>query len=96
MNDTLHTEIPSLDLADFTSGDPARKARFVKDLGNAFNTIGFVAIRNHYLTEGISGNLYDVFQRFFFLPEAQKKSTNSRTARAARLHRPQQGNGQGL
>jgi isopenicillin N synthase-like dioxygenase len=73
MNDTLHTEIPSLDLADFTSGDPARKARFVKDLGNAFNTIGFVAIRNHYLTDQISGNLYDVFQRFFFLPEAQKK-----------------------
>ncbi len=73
MNDTLHTEIPSLDLADFTSGDPARKARFVKELGNAFNTIGFVAIRNHYLTDQISGNLYDVFRRFFFLPEDQKK-----------------------
>ena len=73
MNDTLHNEIPSLDLADFTSGDPARKARFVKELGNAFNTIGFVAIRNHYLTDQISGNLYNVFQRFFFLPEDQKK-----------------------
>ncbi len=58
MNETLHKEIPSLDLADFTSGDPARKAKFVEDLGNAFNTIGFVAIRNHYLTNELSDKLY--------------------------------------
>ncbi len=73
MNETLHKEIPSLDLADFTSGDPARKAKFVEDLGNAFNTIGFVAIRNHYLTNELSDKLYGVFQRFFFSPEEQKK-----------------------
>ena len=49
----LYNEIPSLDLADFTSGDPDRKANFVQDLGRAFNQIGFVAIRNHGLTRRV-------------------------------------------
>ncbi len=73
MDNTLLQEIPSLDLADFTSGDPQRKTKFVQDLGNAYNTIGFVAIRNHYLTAELSQRLYDIFQRFFFLPEEVKK-----------------------
>jgi len=73
MNEILYSEIPSLDLADFTSGDPVRKARFVADLGAAFNNIGFVAIRNHYLTEALSQQLYDIFQTFFYSPESLKK-----------------------
>ncbi len=73
MNEILYSEIPSLDLADFTSGDPARKAKFVADLGVAYNNIGFVAIRNHYLTEELSQKLYDIFQKFFSSPESLKK-----------------------
>jgi isopenicillin N synthase-like dioxygenase len=73
MNEILYSEIPSLNLADFTSGDPARKAQFVADLGAAYNTIGFVAIRNHYLTEELSNQLYDTFQKFFYSPESLKK-----------------------
>ncbi len=66
-------EVPSLDLAEFNSGDPQRKAKFVADLGAAFNNIGFVAIKNHGLNEELRHNLYDAVQRFFQLPEDVKK-----------------------
>lgn len=73
MEDALYDQIPSLDLADFTGGDPARKKKFVSDLGAAYNAIGFVAVRNHFLNEELSRNLYDVIKRFFALPEEVKK-----------------------
>ncbi|MCK8494002.1 MULTISPECIES: isopenicillin N synthase family dioxygenase [Spirosoma] len=69
----LYDEIPSLDLADFTSGDPERKARFVADLGRAFNQIGFVAIRNHGLTDELTQRLYDTAKAFFSAPDDIKK-----------------------
>ncbi|GAB3754237.1 isopenicillin N synthase family dioxygenase [Spirosoma pomorum] len=69
----LYDEIPSLDLADFTSGDPERKARFVADLGRAFNQIGFVAIRNHGLTDELTHQLYDSAQSFFSAPDEVKR-----------------------
>jgi len=73
MEDTLYDQIPSLDLADFTDGDPARKKKFVDDLGAAYNTIGFVAVRNHFLDAERSRKLYDVIKRFFSLPDEIKK-----------------------
>ncbi|GAB3512873.1 2-oxoglutarate and iron-dependent oxygenase domain-containing protein [Spirosoma knui] len=69
----LYDEIPSLDLADFTSGDAERKARFVQDLGRAFNQIGFVAIRNHGLTTELTKKLYDTTQAFFSAPDQLKQ-----------------------
>jgi isopenicillin N synthase-like dioxygenase len=72
MSEVLYDQIPSLDLADFTSGDPERKKKFVQDLGTAYNNIGFVAIRNHYLTDDLSARLYDAIKRFFALPDAVK------------------------
>src|SRR5690349_3571774 len=65
MNEVLYDQIPSLDLADFTSGDPARKKKFVEELGAAYHTIGFVAIRNHYLTDELSEKLYKAIKKFF-------------------------------
>ena len=35
MSETLYTEIPSLDLADFYGGDLDKKKKFVADLGAA-------------------------------------------------------------
>lgn len=69
----LYDEIPSLDLADFTSGDPERKAKFVEDLGSAFNNIGFVAIRNHGLTEELTNNLYSAVTEFFGADDELKR-----------------------
>jgi isopenicillin N synthase-like dioxygenase len=68
----LLDEIPSLDLADFTSGDEKRKANFVSEIGKAFNNIGFVAVKNHGLTEELRLKLYETIQKFFFLPDEVK------------------------
>lgn len=73
MNDQqLLDAIPSLDLADFMSGDPERKANFVQALGSAFNNIGFVAIKNHGLTQQQTDELYAVVKKFFFSPSELK------------------------
>jgi isopenicillin N synthase-like dioxygenase len=71
--EALYDEIPSLDLADFSSGDADRKAIFVQNLGRAFNQIGFVAIRNHGLTDDLTKRLYESAQAFFSAPDAVKQ-----------------------
>ncbi len=69
----LYEEIPSLDLADFTSGNTTRKQAFVEALGHAYHHIGFVAIKNHGLTEELTQNLYRAVEAFFALNEDVKK-----------------------
>ncbi|MCC5919942.1 MAG: isopenicillin N synthase family oxygenase [Cyclobacteriaceae bacterium] len=73
MNTILYDEVPSLDLADFTSGSPEAKAKFVEDLGKAYQNIGFVAIKNHGLTDDKTAALYTSIQKFFQLPDAVKQ-----------------------
>lgn len=73
MAEVLYDEVPSLDLADFTGTDPEKKKKFVNALGAAYNNIGFVAIRNHYLTDDLSARLYDAIKNFFALPDAVKQ-----------------------
>ena len=73
MAEILFDEVPSLDLSDFLSGDPIRKQKFVESLGQAYQNIGFVAIRNHYLSEALSQKLYQVVRQFFGLPDAIKQ-----------------------
>lgn len=69
----LLDEIPSFDLADFTSGDAQKKAQFVQNIGNAFNNIGFIAVKNHGLTNELRENLYAASQTFFSLSDDIKK-----------------------
>ncbi|MCS7004099.1 MAG: isopenicillin N synthase family oxygenase [Cytophagales bacterium] len=69
----LYDEIPSLDLNDFKLGDSAKKSKFVEDLGNAFNNIGFVAIKNHGLSDELQNRLYEAVKKFFALPDEIKK-----------------------
>ena len=68
----LYDEVPSLDLEDFTSQDPTRKQKFIRALGYAFENIGFVAVKNHGLSEALTQKLYRSVKRFFDLPEAVK------------------------
>ena len=72
MSDILYSEVPSLDLADFTSGNPEKKKAFVKALGDAYQNIGFVAIKNHGLSDELTKRLYDDVQEFFSLPDEVK------------------------
>ena len=73
MSEILFEEVPSLDLADFTSGDPERRAQFVKKLGDAYQNIGFIALRNHGLSDELTKKLYAATQKFFALPEEVKQ-----------------------
>lgn len=72
MSEKLYNEIPSLDLNDFNSGDEEKKKKFVADLGAAYNSIGFVAIKNHGLSDELCEKLYRVVQDFFALPDEIK------------------------
>lgn len=72
MSKLLLDEIPSLDLNDFNTNDELVKHLFVKQLGDAFNDIGFVAIKNHGLTDDLTKQLYEVIQAFFALPDEVK------------------------
>jgi isopenicillin N synthase-like dioxygenase len=73
MKEILYDAIPSLDLADFTGNDKAKKEKFVAALGAAYNNIGFVAIKNHFLTDDLQKRLYDAIKKFFGLPDATKQ-----------------------
>ncbi len=72
MTEILYDEIPSLDLADFTGGDAIKKAAFVEKLGQAYQNIGFVAIKNHGLSKELQEQLYATIKKFFALADSQK------------------------
>ncbi|RYC52705.1 isopenicillin N synthase family dioxygenase [Flagellimonas olearia] len=64
--------IPSVNLEDFVSGDPARKQKFVKEIGAAFEDIGFVALSGHFLSDELVDQLYAEIKKFFQLPQDVK------------------------
>lgn len=61
-------QIPSVDLNDFLSNDPIKKTDFVKQLGAAYEEIGFVALKGHFLSDQLSDSLYSEVEKFFNLP----------------------------
>lgn len=65
--------IPSVDLSEFLSNDPSKQEKFVRELGAAYEGIGFVAVKNHGISKDLIDNLYDQIQKFFALPEDVKK-----------------------
>ncbi|WP_106794584.1 isopenicillin N synthase family oxygenase [Aquimarina sp. Aq78] len=65
--------IPSVDLADFLSNDPSRKQKFVNEIGKAYEEIGFVALKNHFLSDKLVENLYQEIKDFFALPTDTKE-----------------------
>lgn len=77
MADASFDNIPSLDLEDFRSGNNEKRTKFIEALGNAFNHVGFVAIKNHGLSDELRHKLYQVIQDFFALPEEVKKQYDS-------------------
>ncbi|WP_299537081.1 2-oxoglutarate and iron-dependent oxygenase domain-containing protein [Ulvibacterium sp.] len=61
--------IPSVDLREFTSGQPDRKLKFTQDIGDAFEQIGFVALSGHFLSNELVEELYAEIKGFFGLPQ---------------------------
>ena len=60
--------IPSLDLKHFTKGSKEEKKQFVKKLGKAYETVGFLSLRNYGLNENLEDELYQEVRNFFHLP----------------------------
>ncbi|PHQ29173.1 isopenicillin N synthase family dioxygenase [Leeuwenhoekiella nanhaiensis] len=66
--------IPSVDLSDFLSSDPSKKQKFVNEIGRAYEEIGFVSLKNHFLDDNLVDDLYKEVKAFFDLPEDTKKA----------------------
>ena len=65
--------IPSVDLRDFLSDEPNRKQQFVNEIGKAFEEIGFVALKGHFLEDALVSELYSEIRHFFALPLETKR-----------------------
>ncbi len=76
--------IPSLDLSKFLSQNAEEKQQFVTDLGTAFEEIGFISLKNHFLTETLMENLYAEVKSFFNLPVSVKHSYEVETLHGQR------------
>ena len=66
-------KIPSVNLADFLSNDPNKKQKFINEIGHAYETIGFVALKGHFLDDTLVNNLYSEIKNFFELPIETKE-----------------------
>ncbi|PNW27902.1 isopenicillin N synthase family dioxygenase [Formosa algae] len=64
--------IPSVDLNDFISNNPIKKQQFVDQIGKAYEDIGFVALKGHFLDEQLVSDLYSEVKSFFDLSEDVK------------------------
>lgn len=70
----MSSAIPTLDIRRFTHPSSAEdRQAFVDELGAAYREWGFAGIRNHGIPQALIDDSYDVFQRFFALPEETKK-----------------------
>jgi len=66
-------KIPSVNLEDFLSDDPKRKQKFVDEIGKAYEEIGFVALKGHFLDDKLVDDLYEEIKNFFELPVETKQ-----------------------
>jgi isopenicillin N synthase-like dioxygenase len=65
--------IPVVDLSKFVNGNAEERAEFVRELGDAFHKIGFVAVKNHGIPEELVDGFYNSAKEFFALPTATKR-----------------------
>jgi isopenicillin N synthase-like dioxygenase len=64
--------IPVVDLEHFVNGDAQKKQAFVNALGNAYEDVGFVAVKNHGIPAELIRDLYQYVQQFFAQPTEVK------------------------
>ena len=64
--------IQVVSLKDFTLGGKQSRDNFVQTLGDALVDIGFFALADHGIDEGLIRKAYGLAQEFFALPDTQK------------------------
>lgn len=65
-------KIPSVDLSEFLSDNDQSKQKFVNEIGKAYEDIGFVALKGHFLDDILIENLYSEIKNFFDLSTETK------------------------
>ncbi len=65
-------QIPSVDLRDFLSEDSNKRNTFIQNLGKAYEDIGFVALKGHFLSPELVDSLYEQIRAFFALSKEVK------------------------
>lgn len=66
--------IPVIDLHHFIKGTIEEKVQFSQTLGQAFEEVGFVSVKNHGIPDELINSLYATVKEFFSLPEAEKRA----------------------
>ena len=81
--------IPTLDIRRFTHpSSPADRDAFVQELGTAYREWGFAGIRGHGIDDARIAASYDVFKRFFALPEDTQRKYHVPGSGGARGYTP--------
>jgi isopenicillin N synthase-like dioxygenase len=81
--------IPTLDIRRFTmSASAADRKAFVAELGAAYRQWCFAGIRGHDIPQALIDDAYDVFRRFFALPDATKREYHVPGGGGARGYTP--------
>ena len=65
-------KLPKVNLQNFISGSKKEKNKFIKDIGLAFEEIGFVSLKGHFLNKNLIDKLYTEINSFFHLPLERK------------------------
>ena len=65
-------KIPSVDLTNFLSDDATRKQQFISEIGHAYENIGFVALKGHFLDQTLIDSLYAEIKNFFDMSVDEK------------------------
>ena len=66
--------IPVVDLNHFIKGTSEEKVQFAAALGQAFEEVGFVSVKNHGIADDLINNLYATVKSFFSLSDSEKRS----------------------
>ncbi|MGB0886756.1 MAG: isopenicillin N synthase family dioxygenase [Vicingaceae bacterium] len=67
------SQIPSVNLKDFISESSEKKQQFINDIGKAYEEIGFVALKGHFLDDELVEKLYKEIQQFFEMSTEAKQ-----------------------
>jgi isopenicillin N synthase-like dioxygenase len=85
----MNNIIPTLDIRRFTApSSAADRDAFVAELGAAYREWGFAGIRGHGIDQALIDGAYDVFKRFFALPDAAKREYHVPGGGGARGYTP--------
>jgi isopenicillin N synthase-like dioxygenase len=65
--------IPTIDLKDYTSGDGRTRTEVIRTLGEGLQEFGFLNVEGHGIDRGLIRRTYDLWKKFFELPEEIKR-----------------------